>query len=168
MMLHELIASFTMLVLLFHSFFCLTAQVCKITPILQLSRESLYQSSSLWISLQTDTTIHGGASISDSSKDNIISSPCIGIDLGTTYSCVAVWCNNCVKIRPNDQGNRITPSYVAFLQDGTGQQLVGDAAKNQWAQNPMGMIFDVKHLIGRKFTDVMAQSDKALFPFEVV
>lgn len=89
--------------------------------------------------------------------------PCIGIDLGTTYSCVAVWRNNRVDVAPNEQGHRITPSYVAFLQDGT--RLTGDAAKNQAAQNPKGTIFDVKRLIGRKYTDATVQKDKALFPF---
>lgn len=91
--------------------------------------------------------------------------PCIGIDLGTTYSCVAVWKNNRVDICPNEQGNRITPSYVAFCKDGT--RLVGDAAKNQAPSNPAGTFFDVKRLIGRKFTDVTVQKDKTLFPFEV-
>eukprot|EP00566_Odontella_aurita_P007889 CAMPEP_0113542292 /NCGR_PEP_ID=MMETSP0015_2-20120614/9524_1 /TAXON_ID=2838 /ORGANISM="Odontella" /LENGTH=713 /DNA_ID=CAMNT_0000442329 /DNA_START=129 /DNA_END=2270 /DNA_ORIENTATION=+ /assembly_acc=CAM_ASM_000160 len=92
--------------------------------------------------------------------------PCIGIDLGTTYSCVAVWRNGRVEVCPNDQGNRITPSYVAFLKDGT--RLIGDAAKNQAAQNPTGTVFDVKRLIGRKYSDPTVQKDKSLFPFKVV
>jgi len=95
-----------------------------------------------------------------------IKGPCIGIDLGTTYSCVAVWRNNRVEICPNDQGNRITPSYVAFLADGS--RLVGDAAKNQAAQNPTSTVFDVKRLIGRKYGDATVQNDKGLFPFKVV
>eukprot|EP00590_Aulacoseira_subarctica_P000764 CAMPEP_0172420752 /NCGR_PEP_ID=MMETSP1064-20121228/7091_1 /TAXON_ID=202472 /ORGANISM="Aulacoseira subarctica , Strain CCAP 1002/5" /LENGTH=740 /DNA_ID=CAMNT_0013160847 /DNA_START=44 /DNA_END=2266 /DNA_ORIENTATION=- len=110
--------------------------------------------------------LRGGAS--DSSNDNKINGPCIGIDLGTTYSCVAVWRNNRVEICPNDQGNRITPSYVAFMQDGSGLRLVGDAAKNQWAQNPTATIFDVKRLIGRKYSDATVQADKALFPYDLV
>lgn len=95
-----------------------------------------------------------------------IEGPCIGIDLGTTYSCVAVWRNNRVDVCPNEQGNRITPSYVAFSKDGT--RLVGDAAKNQASQNPEATIFDVKRLIGRKYTDATVQKDKTLFPFKVL
>jgi len=94
-----------------------------------------------------------------------IDGPCIGIDLGTTYSCVGVWRNNRVDICPNEQGNRITPSYVAFTE--SGQRLVGDAAKNQAAQNPTNTIFDVKRLIGRKFTDSTVQKDKSLFPYGI-
>ena len=106
-------------------------------------------------------SLRGGAKSSDSGK---ISGPCIGIDLGTTYSCCAVWRNNRVDVCPNEQGNRITPSYVAFTDNA---RLVGDAAKNQAAQNPEGTIFDVKRLIGRNFKDATVQKDKALFPFEV-
>jgi molecular chaperone DnaK (HSP70) len=102
--------------------------------------------------------LRGGAS-------DKIDGPCIGIDLGTTYSCVAVWRNNRVDVCPNEQGHRITPSYVAFCKDGT--RLVGDAAKNQAPSNPTGTFFDVKRLIGRKFDDPTVQSDKALFPFEM-
>lgn len=98
--------------------------------------------------------------------DNKINGPCIGIDLGTTYSCVGVWRNNRVEIVPNEQGNRITPSYVAFLGDGT--RLIGDAAKNQAASNPSQTVFDVKRLIGRKYSDTSVQSDKSLFPFKLV
>lgn len=106
--------------------------------------------------LSSSFQLRGGAS-------DKISGPCIGIDLGTTYSCVAVWRNGRVDICPNEQGNRITPSYVAFAKDGT--RLCGDAAKNQAAQNPPGTLFDVKRLIGRKFKDSSVQKDKALFPF---
>lgn len=95
-----------------------------------------------------------------------VSGPCIGIDLGTTYSCVGVWRNGRVDICPNEQGNRITPSYVAYQKDGT--RLVGDAAKNQASQNPTNTIFDVKRLIGRNFKDQTVQTDKTLFPFELV
>lgn len=107
------------------------------------------------------TQLRGGAD-----GDGKIQGPCIGIDLGTTYSCVAVWRNNRVDICPNEQGHRITPSYVAFLKDGT--RLVGDAAKNQASQNPTGTFFDVKRLIGRNYNDPTVQSDKKLFPYAIV
>ncbi|KAH8842534.1 78 kDa glucose-regulated protein [Pyricularia oryzae] len=89
----------------------------------------------------------------------------IGIDLGTTYSCVGVMQKGKVEILVNDQGNRITPSYVAFTDD---ERLVGDAAKNQAASNPFRTIFDVKRLIGRKFTDKDVQQDIKHFPYKVV
>jgi len=90
----------------------------------------------------------------------------IGIDLGTTYSCVGVFKNGRVEIIANDQGNRITPSYVAF-QD-SGERLVGDAAKNQATINPENTIFDVKRLIGRKYSDKSVQADKKLVPYKIV
>lgn len=90
----------------------------------------------------------------------------IGIDLGTTYSCVGVFKSGAVEIIANDQGNRITPSYVAFM-DG-GERLVGDAAKNQATINPENTVFDVKRLIGRKYSDKSVQADKKLVPYGIV
>ncbi|TKY71900.1 Heat shock 70 kDa protein [Spatholobus suberectus] len=89
----------------------------------------------------------------------------IGIDLGTTYSCVAVWQNNRAEVIPNDQGNRTTPSYVAFTDT---QRLLGDAAKNQRSMNPHNTVFDAKRLIGRRFSDHSVQQDMKLWPFKVV
>ena len=89
----------------------------------------------------------------------------IGIDLGTTYSCVGWWKDNRCEIIANDQGNRTTPSYVAFTAD---ERLIGDGAKNQCSMNPENTIFEAKRLIGRKFTDATVQSDKTQFPFQVI
>jgi heat shock protein 5 len=90
----------------------------------------------------------------------------IGIDLGTTYSCVGVFKDGRVQIIANDQGNRITPSYVAWESE-SGERLVGDAAKNQATINPENTVFDIKRLIGRKFTDKSVQSDMKLLPYKV-
>ncbi|KAF2837449.1 78 kDa glucose-regulated protein-like protein [Patellaria atrata CBS 101060] len=97
-------------------------------------------------------------------NDKAISGPVIGIDLGTTYSCVGIMKGGKVEILVNSQGNRITPSWVAFTDE---ERLVGDAAKNQYASNPERTIFDIKRMIGRKFSDKDVQNDIKHFPFKV-
>ncbi|CCF32860.1 hsp70-like protein [Colletotrichum higginsianum] len=89
----------------------------------------------------------------------------VGIDLGTTYSCVAYYSNDKIEIIANDQGNRVTPSFVGFTDT---ERLIGDAAKNQVAMNPHNTVFDAKRLIGRKFSDSEVQADMKHFPFKVV
>jgi len=97
-------------------------------------------------------------------QEEKIDGPVIGIDLGTTYSCVGIWKNGRVEIIPNDQGNRITPSYVAFSDD---ERLIGEAAKNQATVNPSQTLFDVKRLIGRHFKDATVQKDIKLLPYQI-
>ncbi|AOW00977.1 YALIH222S04e31626g1_1 [Yarrowia lipolytica] len=92
-------------------------------------------------------------------------SKAVGIDLGTTYSCVAHFANDRVEIIANDQGNRTTPSFVAFTDT---ERLIGDAAKNQAAMNPANTVFDAKRLIGRKFDDPEVQNDAKHFPFKII
>jgi len=99
-------------------------------------------------------------------SDEQLECPVIGIDLGTTYSVVGVWENGEVQIIPNEMGNRITPSVVAFTEDG--ERLVGDGAKNQLPQNPHNTIYTVKRLMGRKMSDKTVQHDKTLLSFDVV
>jgi heat shock protein 1/8 len=93
-----------------------------------------------------------------------MTSQSIGIDLGTTFSCVGVWLNDRVEIIANDQGNRTTPSYVSFSDS---ERLIGDAAKNQAVRNIDNTVFDAKRLIGRKFSDSCVQSDMKHYPFKI-
>lgn len=88
----------------------------------------------------------------------------IGIDLGTTYSCVGIWENDRVEIIANDQGNRTTPSWVAFQET---EKLIGEAAKNQYNKNPENTIFDIKRFMGQKYTDPNVQAELKHMPFKM-
>merc|ERR1711871_1568337 len=104
------------------------------------------------------------AAVDTSSGKGSVSGPVMGIDLGTTYSCVGVYKNGRVEILQNDQGNRITPSVVAFTKEG---RLVGEAAKNQASLDPTNTVYDAKRLIGRNYYDETVQADAKLWPFKI-
>jgi len=109
------------------------------------------------------------AVVSAQDKEKKVEGPVVGIDLGTTYSCVGIYKNGRVEIIPNDQGNRITPSYVAFtVEDDAETRLIGEAAKQQATVYPEQTLFDVKRLIGRRYKDKSVQSDKKLLPYSII
>ena len=93
-----------------------------------------------------------------------MNSACIGIDLGTTYSCVGIYRNGTVEIIANEHGNRTIPSYVSFTSE---ERYIGEDAKNMSSQNPQNTVYDAKRLIGRKFSERVIQNDIAQFPFKV-
>jgi heat shock protein 5 len=106
-----------------------------------------------------------GIALADDKKKKEIDGPVIGIDLGTTYSCVGIFKNGRVEIIPNELGNRITPSQVAFTDD---EKLVGESAKNQATQNPERTVYVVKRLVGRNFADKEVQRDMKYLAYKIV
>jgi heat shock protein 5 len=98
-------------------------------------------------------------------KTNKVECPVIGIDLGTTYSCVGIYRNGRVEIIPNELGNRITPSVVGFTDE---ERLTGEAAKNQATVFPARTVYDVKRLVGRKYSDKSVQNDKKYLPYDII
>ena len=114
----------------------------------------------LWLLLSQNIIFIAAADKADSALDG----PVIGIDLGTTYSCIGIFRNGGVEIIPNELGNRITPSVVAFTDE---ERLVEEAAKNQAALNPRRTVYSVKRLIGRKFNDKEVQMDKKLVSYAI-
>jgi heat shock protein 1/8 len=111
------------------------------------------------------TCEHSTVSFFDTPPHTTATMSAIGIDLGTTYSCVGIFRDDRIEIIANDQGNRTTPSFVAFTDT---ERLIGDSAKNQVAMNPINTVFDAKRLIGRKFADAEVQADMKHFPFKVI
>ena len=117
------------------------------------------------MSSNTSNKSDASNSASNNNKESAVFTGCIGIDLGTTYSCVGIWQGDRVEIIPNDLGNRITPSWVAFTDT---ERLVGEGAKNQAVNNSANTLFDIKRIIGKRFSDTAVQDDIARFPFQVV
>merc|ERR1712093_311767 len=132
----------------------------------RMAQPSLLLKLSAFAALVLAVLLFSGPAATQAQQKEILG-PVIGIDLGTTYSCVGVQQKGRVEILTNDQGNRITPSYVGFAAS-SGERLVGDAAKNQAPQNPENTVFDAKRLIGRRFDDKDVQRDVKHYPFKVV
>ena len=127
-----------------------------------MSKSKLFSLLFIWLICSQNLIV-----LAEEAKENKnkVEGPVIGIDLGTTYSCVGIFRNGSVEIIPNELGNRITPSVVAFTDD---DRLVGEAAKNQAALNPKRTIYSVKRLIGRKYNDKEVQMDKKLLPYDII
>jgi len=118
-----------------------------------------------------DSAAQDGAAINTAeshqarARSELVAGKAVGIDLGTTYSCVGVWQNDNVQIIANEQGHKTTPSYVAFAGN---DRLVGEPAKAQAAINAKNTVFDAKRLIGRKYSDKSIKADKVHWPFKIV